>query len=245
MHQTWRKIEIEVRNLRHLTVALAIAVPFFALAGTGGRDFAPLVSGDSRNCFSDALSDLSSRKVQCALAKLESLALDQPISVGIDPKGMPFASPIFDSSLKQGLGIWARALPDSPYVLGNDSARPDILVRFVSKMLRKDEGDLQGKIDAQHEYRWSTRSHSQKLICTMTIVYQTDGRLLTQNEMSEVIAHELGHMLGLTDARNLQGLMGPFVPGRPRLAPSDEEVEAVTEIRGAARDAIARAGSAQ
>lgn len=221
--------------------AIPLAAALVLSTGVSANGFHPLVSEDSRSCYSEAMSDLSRDQGQCALAKLESLLMKQPVSVGIDTTTLPFQSKLFGDALKQGMSIWSSAIADSPFVPAAGAARPMVLVKFVDKMDNPSDGDLQGLIEAQHEYRWSTSFHSNKLVSTMYIVYHTDGRTLTQNEMAEVVAHELGHLLGLTDNDAPKGLMGPFVAGYPRLAPSTAEVTAVNDFRQTLRDSIAKA----
>lgn len=221
--------------------AIPLAVALLLSPGASANGFHPLVSEDSRSCYSEAMADLSHDQGQCALAKLESLLMKQPVTVGIDTMTLPFASKTFGDAVNQGMAIWSSAITDSPFVLATGNARPMVLVKFVEKMDNPGDGDLQGLIEAQHEYRWSANFHSNKLVSTMYIVYHTEGRKLTQSELAEVVSHELGHLLGLTDNDAPRGLMGPFVAGYPRLAPSTAEIAAVNDFRQTLRDAIAKA----
>jgi hypothetical protein len=184
------------------------------------------------------MSDAGKNKFQPALAKLEALLMVDPVSVGIDRSTLPAVCGSFDKDVARGIGIWRNALGDSPFTLAKDSqSRPTVLIKFV-KTISNQGGDLQGMIEAEHEFKWNGSKHTSKLTGTMYVVYRTEGRNLTDDEVSEVVAHELGHLLGLTDADTTTGLMGPFVAGAPRLAPSSNELDAVQQFRQQVRDEI-------
>lgn len=211
-----------------------------ANAGASGNSFHPMVSADSRKCFLDAISDASKSRYQPALAKLESLLMLQPVSVGIDGTTLPAKLASYQSGVEKGIGIWRDALADSPFARSKDAKhRPMVLIKFV-RQLPAQGGDLQGMIEAEHEFKWNAKEHLSKLTSTMYVVYRTEGRNLTVPEISEVVAHELGHLLGLNDASGPSGLMGPFVAGEPRLAPSATELDAVHEFRQMVKDQIGR-----
>jgi len=185
------------------------------------------------------MTDAGHARYQPALAKLESLLMVEPVTVGIDSDSLPADCPSFRDGVQKGLGIWHDALNDDPFVSAESvKKRPMVLIKFVKDM-DAEGGDLQGMIEAEHEFKWSSSFHTSKLVSTMYVVYRTEGRNLSQLEVAEVVAHELGHLLGLTDAYAPKGLMGPFVAGAPRLAPSNVELEAVREFRQTVKDAIA------
>jgi hypothetical protein len=160
------------------------------------------------------------------------------VPIGIDKANLPADAQGYEDSVSKGISIWRDALPDCPYrVVKDASERPAVLVKFV-KSIDNHGGDLQGMITAQHEFRWNGSQHTNKLTCTVFVVYKIDGRNLSHSEVSEVVAHELGHLLGLTDFDQPVGLMGPFIPGQPRLAPSADEVKAVTQFRKTVKNEI-------
>ena len=200
--------------------------------------FLPLVSSDSRNCYADALQDVQHGRFQPALAKLESMLMIDTVTIGIDKGTLP-SGLSYDKAVEKGLGIWHTALPDSPYQLATGAKRPMILVKFVRSM-PAEGADLQGMVEAEHEFKWNGTQHACSISGTIYVVYRAEGRSLSQNEVAEVVAHELGHLLGLTDAPSPRGLMGPFIPGTPRMEPSSEEMSAVQQLRDAVRDEIDR-----
>lgn len=173
------------------------------------------------------------------LATLQSYLLSEQVTVGFDPRDT--SDPRMES-VRKGIQVWADALPDSPFVLARTGEKPMVVVRFVNSITGG--GDIQGQIEATRYLRWGNRS-SYKIEATMLVRQTTGRRNMRDDEITEVVAHELGHLLGLDDAEECLGLMGPFVPGRARLKPSREELDAVLDYRDQLRVAIAKLNERQ
>jgi hypothetical protein len=207
-------------------------------AYAGLSEYMTMLSPESRGCYHEALGDSTKGRPQAALAKLEALLLTTPVSVGIDEATIPGRSTEFYDGVQQGIRIWADSLPDSPFRFAEAGEKPTVLIKFVPHIAAN--RDLQGQIEAQHQFQWTSRSRSTKLTALMQVVYKTEGRLLRREEVAQVVAHELGHLLGLTDEDRSSGLMGPFTPGRLVRGPSKTEIAAVNEFRKAIRENIQR-----
>lgn len=170
------------------------------------------------------------------LATLQSYLLTDAVTVGLDPgQDDDWKS----DSIGAGLRVWADAINDSPFRLAPQGQKPMIVVKFVDSI--DSGGDVQGQVEATRLLRWGS-SVSYKIEGTLLVRKTTGRRDLRPDELTEVVAHELGHLLGLDDAGECVGLMGPFVPGHPRMKPSKEELNAVIEYRSELRDAIAKLG---
>jgi hypothetical protein len=168
------------------------------------------------------------------LATLQSYLFTQPVTVGLDPNtNADWKS----DSIGHGIQIWNDCISDCPFVVAKAGQKPMIVVKFVDNITSG--GDVQGQVEATRMLHWGT-SVSYKIEGTVLVRRTTGRRDLREDELTEVIAHELGHLLGLDDAEECIGLMGPFVPGRPRMEPSKEEVRAVVRYREQLRDAIAK-----
>lgn len=168
------------------------------------------------------------------LATLQSYLLAQPVTVGIDPSDQGDWK---TESILKGIQIWSDALEDSPFVLARPGQKPMVVVKFVNSI--ETGGDVQGQVEATRMLHWGN-AVSYKIEATLLIRRTTGRRELREDEISEVVAHELGHLLGLDDAEECVGLMGPFVPGHARVRPSREELNAVLDYRDQLRTAISR-----
>ncbi|HWA82358.1 MAG TPA: hypothetical protein VG820_02920 [Fimbriimonadaceae bacterium] len=168
------------------------------------------------------------------LATLESYLLSNSVTVGLDPSD---DADWKADSIDAGLRVWADALSDSPFRIAKPGQKPMIVVKFVDSI--DSGGDVQGQVEATRTLHWGS-SVSYQINGTLLVRRTTGRRDLRPDELTEVVAHELGHLLGLDDAQECVGLMGPFVSGRPRLKPSKEEVDAVVNYREELRSAIAK-----
>jgi hypothetical protein len=198
--------------------------------------FAPasgLISAEAANVIRMKPGNTSGARGK-QLATLHSYLLTNAVTVGLDPSDERDERA---GSIARGVRIWDDAIPDSPFVLARPGEKPMITVKFVKAIDRG--GDVQGQVEATRMLHWGS-SVSYKIEGTLLVRSVTGRRDLDDDELSEVIAHELGHLLGLDDAEECVGLMGPFVPGRPRMKPSKEEQNAVLEYRDQLRDAIAK-----
>ncbi|HTQ08540.1 MAG TPA: hypothetical protein VMI31_00570 [Fimbriimonadaceae bacterium] len=168
------------------------------------------------------------------LATLESYLMADTVTVGLAPGDQTGWQA---NSIQRGIRIWADSIPDCPFTLVDPGQKPMIVVKFVNSI--ESGGDIQGQVEAIRSLRWGA-SVSYKISGTLLVRLNTGNHELKEDELSEVVAHELGHVLGLDDATDCVGLMGPFVPGRPRLAPSKGEVKAVEDYRAQLRQEIAK-----
>lgn len=173
------------------------------------------------------------------LATLKSYLLTDPVTVGLDA-GEEDADWKQDA-IRSGIQVWNDSIPDSPFVLAKPGEKPMIAVRFVNGI--GSSGDVQGQVESTRYLRWGSQV-SYRIEATLQVKVSTGRRQLRDVEFTEVVAHELGHVLGLDDNSECVGLMGPFVPGHARPAPSREEIRAVLDYRDQLRDAIAKLGPA-
>jgi hypothetical protein len=224
-----------VRILLRLSItAAAVALPILSFACSRGA-LHPMISSNTRDCFSAALDHSAQNRHRPALARLESLLLLNGVSIGVDPASVPAGARGFYEGVSQAVDIWKKALPDCPFTYS--LTKPQVVVNFV-RQVPGERATVQGSLDATHDYMWSKNSHSSRLSATIYVVYRVNNRNLTQAEIAHVVAHELGHLLGLSDSRQAVGLMGPFIAGRPRLEPSADELTAVNDFRLLVRDTI-------
>lgn len=186
--------------------------------------------------YREAVRSIDKKSYEPALARLEALLLTNPVTVTIDQSSVPQDAAELGDALPESLGIWSDALADTPFQGSVSDRRAQVTVKFVREM--RDLPMAQGDLQAQRDFYWSRVDHSYKLNATIRVVYRTGRRFISEEEASGIIAHELGHLIGLDDAVQYDGLMGYFVPGRPKRRVEPEEVEAAQGFRRMVRDKI-------
>ncbi|CAN5366020.1 hypothetical protein BH11ARM2_BH11ARM2_35950 [soil metagenome] len=134
--------------------------------------------------------------------------------------------PLLARALDEGIAIWRAVLPDAPFVASSDGTA-EVKLRFVDSV---DGPDGMGKVEARRRY-WYGKGHGAKLSGTILVRRTVGARPIRESEASAVIAHELGHLLGLDDVATPGPIMGPFVPGDPAEAPTKAEVASVKRLR--------------
>ncbi len=212
---------------------------FFVLAAAFGfhgsdRDSVRVdLSSDTRTAYAKA-ADAAPKDPMLALVRLECLLMPNPVSVGVDKGTIPSGSQGFLDGVRQGLSAWSY-LGDSPYKL-SEMSEAQLVVKFVDSVPNR--AHAQGMIDAKRQYRWSHTVHEYRVYGTMYIVRKTGERLLSRDEVGLVVAHELGHLLGLGDVSDPNMLMGPFYAGKRQTGPTADERTYVQDFRAVLREGI-------
>ncbi len=206
----------------------------FLLATIGVARATASLTDDATDALREARLTNAQGDREKALAIFESRLLSKGATIAFDRSVTGHGK-----ALGYAIDAWESSLDDSPFIVSNSTKRPDIVIKLVDELKTDEPVEIQGRVDASRKFFWNHSTHGYKLEATISICRRTEGdRLLTEREMGEVIAHELGHILGLDDNEDPKGLMGPFVPGVLRPWPSDEEIETVVRYRKELRDSI-------
>lgn len=138
------------------------------------------------------------------------------------------------AALDRAIAAWNAALGEPVFQRADDEDAP-LTVRLV-KIVDGDD-DVQGEVETD-----VTSERGEYVIQgTVDVRDNTDDRTITGAEMTEIVEHELGHVLGLDDDMESEGLMGAFDPEHVVPGPTASELDAVREIRAQARKILADA----
>jgi hypothetical protein len=174
------------------------------------------------------------RDHQLALALLHGVFYKGGVKVAVDPK-FPAPNQAAREGLGRSLSTWSTTLEgDSPIQFINDASAADVKIQFVDKVPRSGH-DALGLIELKKEYRWNRLRYEIEITGTIYIQTHFDKNPLDATQYSEVIAHELGHLLGLDDMPNPGQLMGPMIVNQPIPNPNKRESYAVQILRHQAK----------
>jgi Zn-dependent protease with chaperone function len=229
-----------IRTFRPLLVVAAFVSLVSALAAPTASVLFPQskrISTSSMEIVREAIGASAPDRRMRSLAALEAMLMRDPVQVGLDAGSVPpQARDEYREGVRLGIGIWKNVIEDSPFEEAFGKRGTEVVVRFVDGF--KEGSNIQGQVQFEHQYSWSRKDYKFKLVATVLVKRTTGKRLLTREEVAEVVSHELGHLLGLSDVTRPGELMGPFIPGRANPDPTEEEVIAVLGFRELLRETI-------
>lgn len=187
--------------------------------------------------YRSAVSDARKGEVGKASAVLHGLLMTKKVKLGVDMNTViPGEETRIANGVRAGVETWNRELSDSPFAVAKPGEKADLVVRFVDSL--PEGGDVQGAIDARRRFVWGDGGSRYEITGGVAIKRQAFGARLSSDQIGRVLAHELGHLLGLDDDYDGDGVMASFRLGEGHVSPSPEEISAVTEFRNEVRDAL-------
>jgi len=220
------------------TISLWLTAAVLVTAGLTTSSFAGyggVLSGDARAHLEKAGELRAKGNRAAAMAVLESLLMGTA-RVGVTEDARPADRDVLEEAILRSISVWDNSIDDSPFVAASKTDRVDISVRFVDE-IDTDGPDAQAELEAHRDFYYG-KTHGFRLTAQILVARRIDGRLLTRDELTGILTHELGHLLGLDDDSALEGVMGPFVPGHPRLEPIRSEVNTVRQYRTSVRQSL-------
>jgi hypothetical protein len=194
--------------------------------------------------LSYAEQDVEAGKLRAALAHSDVVLLQGVVRVhvafdGVDARREADCM----AAVKAGIAAWQDAVaPETEFKLVDDPTGAEVQVTFVPRLT------MDGKPVGGHtHWRRAVKAlgdgtYSASVTATVTLVVDSpSGRPMNDGQMRQAATHEFGHILGLDDSERAGDVMGSLNMRKPVVAPRPEEMEALTEIRDAARSIRARA----
>ncbi len=217
------------RGLWHVSRAVLnlMAALLAALVTLAAATPAP-IEPQSTQSLRDAQRSLRSGKIRRGLATLDSLLMSNGVTVSLE------SSSAMESAVGRGLQVWNSVLGERIFRQYPAGDAAEVTVRFVRSLETRGE-NVQGFVEASRSLSWTSDSHAYKLKATIYVRDNAEGRMLRPDEISSVVAHEAGHLLGLADVDRDDCLMGPMTLGRPQMGPTSAEIDAVAGYRGLVR----------
>lgn len=175
-----------------------------------------------------------------ALARLGGALMSDGVRLGIQEASLGPRAEERRRAVAKALEVWKTRLEgDMPVNLVSPSEAPQVVVEFVPAI--PDQGaNALGLIRLERQYQWSARRHTAQCHGTISIAVAYRGRSLSEEELTQVVMHELGHLIGLDDAPSGDLLMAPMRMGITLGEPTNGEVADVRQLRAALRARIGR-----
>jgi hypothetical protein len=242
----WRNLPFNGVSWR-LGADMFSAVAVLALLVPGSPASVPeAVDSQIRNYYQDALASAGAEPHK-ALAMLELLLLPSRTSIHVDWTGVPLGvKRQFEAGIRRGVMAWEQALgAECPFALGGSTdGTATIHIRFVDALASPDP-HTKGELRITRRITWGKSVHYTELDGQIRVMkWARDGQYFTEDEITHVIAHELGHALGLGDSDRWDRVMGPIVIGQPYARISPEELLAVQQFRAVLKEEYARISAA-
>ncbi len=137
------------------------------------------------------------------------------------------------NAVGQAVSLWETALDHQIHF--TESLNPNIKFRFepqVKSANREVGGHVQWNRSVESN---SAGEFAPKFSATVWVrTSQPNGKPMNQEHLRHVIAHELGHILGLNDSKSIGEIMGPLDLRKPAKKLGVSEMQAISTLRNQA-----------
>lgn len=180
-----------------------------------------------------------SGNLDAALAYTDSVIMDRPERIYIDTtRTCKKQKSVAEQAWREAVQLWQDSLPNAINVVYVDSAeKADVVINFNPDVVS--EGmNVAGNIHWRRAIEADASGQMQSSV-TATIQVRTSDpsghKAMSLDLMRHTCAHEIGHLLGLSDSYRSGGIMGPLDLQAPATRLSDDELAAMRSMRDEAR----------
>lgn len=223
---------------------ISLALTSFAVAALAPSPTIPReIDPELVDYFTRAIGAHREGQVQKGIGMLKLLLLPEPTGFTVDYSGLDAPTvEVFRRGVERGIGLWRQALgSDMPFRPASRAVQPDVVIRFVDR-IAEGVGRCKGEIRAKRWIQWNDQVHYVQFTATISICKNADSRLMNEDEITHIVAHEIGHALGLGDTPKTGVVMGPIQLGNPYSQIHPNEVAAVKSLRQIVRGQLAALG---
>lgn len=215
-----------IRTLRIWAARAALAISIIV----GPAANAAILDSSFTDRLAKAESMLLAGNIGLAKAQAELLLLTRPLKVVL-PSGSE-ADEDVAAGFKSAASIWSSALDGQlRFEFVNPGEATDITVRAAASLQRGGQ-QLGGNIRWVRELLQTGRTYDYAITGSIYVRTESpDGDRISRDALQQIALHELGHLLGLGDSDEQDGVMKSLNLRRPIAAPNSAEIAAVLDAR--------------
>lgn len=191
--------------------------------------------------YQQALSAHYSGEPHKALAMLELLLIPPGTEVHADYSPLPAeVRNEFKKGVERGFEMWREVLGnDFPFRLTNNP-KAKVKIQFLEKV-SPEQDNCKGEIRSKRRIQWNKEVHYVEFTADVLVAkYSTKNHWMASGEVAQIIAHELGHAMGLGHPKGIGMVMGPVILGDPITQVQPLEAESVIAFRRIVRGTVDR-----
>lgn len=212
-----------------------LPITALAVAAVSSGSTAPALPAEVHpsviKAFQQAIDAEAGKDYQLSLALMHGVLYNSGVKIRLKTANGKPITKAAEQGMSSALSAWQDVLGrDNPIKFVNADQDADLTIQFVDKVPSK-AYDTLGLIELRKEYSWNRSRYEVEVSGTIYIQTNYEGKNLNAAQYTEVIAHELGHLLGLNDLANTGQLMGPMIFEKPISGPLAHESNAVQTVR--------------
>lgn len=187
--------------------------------------------------YQQALTAYHSGEPHKALAMLELLLIPPNTEVHADYSSLPAeVRNTFKTGVERGFEMWREVLGnDFPFRLTHNE-KAKVKIKFMEKVI-PEQDNCKGEIRSKRRIQWNKEVHYVEFMADLLVAkYSSKKYWMTSGEVAQIVAHELGHAMGLGHPKGIGMVMGPVILGDPVTQVQPTEAESLLVFRRIVRN---------